>query len=266
MGEYNLRDVLPYPGMIDEINYSLEGVMPDGGQALSDDATVADALDLGFSLAKQFTDIDLERDLFGHLAGEIIVAVREFDYGNVSADPAFNAVDATVMLAYTDGGESPLADTMEDVGGLLANFAGLIPEPVDVGAENDAEIFDLTQFEGYLGDQIGYGPGYVLHSGYLTIGSTESALSSTVDLQNGGGVSLESIPEFQRAAGHLPEDRQFFGYVAVDRIVDQIGANWDSSDEQAFRVLDDSLGVVVFSSDVAEDYSRGVAVLTLFPE
>ena len=156
-------------------------------------------LDLGFSLAKQFTGIDLERDFLGHLAGEMIVAVREFDFKDVSADPTFNAVDATVMLSYNEDGGSALANTMDDVGGLLTNFAGLVPEPVDVGGENDAAVFDLSQFNELVGGEIGYRPGWVLHDGYLTIGSTEDTLSSTVELQNGGGDSLASDSEFQRA-------------------------------------------------------------------
>ena len=266
LGEYHLRDVLPGPDWIDDINSSLEGMTPDGGPALSHDATVADALDLSFSLAKQFTGIDLERDFFGHLAGEMIVAVREFDCSDVSADPTFNAVDATVMLSYNEGEGPALADTMEDVGGLLTNYAGLVPERVDVGGETDAAVFDLSQFNELVGGEIGYRPGWVLHDGFLTIGSTENTLSSTVELQNGGGNSLASDSEFQRAVTHLPIDRQFLGYVAVDRIVDQIDADDVGLEADRFRVIEEALGVVAFGSDIGTEYSSTVTVLTLFPE
>ena len=266
LSEYDLRDVLPGPDWIDDINSSLGGMTPDGGPALSHDATVADALDLGFSLAKQFTGMDLERDFLGHLAGEMIVAVREFDFKDVSADPTFNAVDATVMLSYNEDGGPALADTMEDVGGLLTNFAGLVPERVDVGGDNDAAVFDLSWFEDLLGDRIGYRPGWVLHDGYLTIGSTEDTLSSTVELQNGGGNSLASDPEFQRAVTHLPTERQFLGYVAVDRIVDQIDADDVGLESDRFRVIEEALGVVALGSDIGTEYSSTVTVLTLFPE
>ena len=266
LGEYDLRDVLPYEGVIGEINAELEGMTPGGGPALSDDATLADALDLGFSLAKQFTGIDLERDFFGHLAGQMIVAVREFDFSDVSDDPAFDTVEATVMLAYNDDGGPALADTMDDVGGLLTNFADLVPEQVDVGGENDAAIFDLSQFNELVGGEIGYRPGWVLHDGYLTIGSTEDALSSTVELQNGGGNSLASDSEFQRALSHLPATRQFLGYIAVDRIVDQIDADGFGVDADDYRVIDESLGVAVFGSEIGLEHSRTVTVLTMFPE
>lgn len=266
LSEYHLRDVLPGPDWIDDINSSLEGMTPDGGPALSHDATVADALDLGFSLAKQFTGIDLERDFFGHLAGAMIVAVREFDFKDVSADPTFNAVDATVMLSYNEGEGPALADTMEDVGGLLTNYAGLVPERVDVGGETDAAVFDLSQFNELVGGEIGYRPGWVLHDGFLTIGSTENTLSSTVELQNGGGNSLAADSEFQRAVTHLPTERQFLGYVAVDRIVDQIDADDVGLESDRFQVIEEALGVVAFGSDIGTEYSSTVTVLTLFPE
>ena len=266
LSEYYLRDVLPDAAMIEEINESLEGMTPDGGPALSADATLSDALDLGFSLAKQFTGIDLEKDFFGHLDGNLIVGVRDFDFRGVAADPTGNPVDVTVMLSYNQGGGEPLADTMADVADLLTNFVGLMPEGIDVGAENDAEVFDLNQFSDLAGGRIGYRPGYVLHDGYLTIGSTEDALTTTVELQNGGGDGLVSDDEFNRALSHLPPARQFLGYIAVSRIVDQVGAEGFGNNADRFQVIDETLGVVAFSSEIETDYSRTATVLTLFPQ
>ena len=142
----------------------------------------------------------------------------------------------------------------------------MVPERVDVGGETDAAVFDLSQFTELVGGEIGYQPGYVLHDGYLTIGSTENTLSSTVELQNGGGDSLASDSEFQRAVTHLPAERQFLGYVAVDRIVDQIDADDVGLESDRFRVIEEALGVVAFGSDIGTEYSSTVTVLTLFPE
>ena len=266
LGEYSLRDVLPDASMIDDINKGLDGMTPDGGPAFDHDATVADALDLGFTLAKQFTGIDLENDFFAHLAGEMIISVREFDFEVVSGDPTANAVDATLMLSYQDDAKEPLVDTMDKVGALLMNFAGLTPDSVDIGGENEAELFDLNQSGEILGGEIGYMPGYVLHDEYLTIGSTEEALASTVALQNGGSGDLASNDEYQRAAMHLPGNRQFLGYVAVNRIVSQLDAQDFGLEDERYQVIEDALGVVMFSSDIATDHSRTTTVLTLFPE
>ena len=48
LAEYDLRDVLPDPQMLDEINANLVGMAPGGTAPLGEDATLADALDLGF--------------------------------------------------------------------------------------------------------------------------------------------------------------------------------------------------------------------------
>ena len=263
LAEYDLRDVLPEPYLLDEINNNLAGMTPDGATPLDNDATLADALDLGFGLAKQFTGIDLETDFFGHLAGEMIVAVNEFDFEAVSDDPTANAVDATVMLSYLEEGEDGLADTMGEVAGLLEMHVRLAANRTDVGAESAAVVFDL----GILGiGEIAYRPGYVLHDQYLTIGSTEDALSAIVDAQNGNSLNLAADPEYQRAAGHLMADRQFLGYINVNSIVNQLDADDLGIEAERVRVMQEGLGAVAFGSALGTEYSRTVAVLTLLPE
>lgn len=266
LSEYNLLDVLPDPYLLDEINENLVGMAPGGTAPLAEDATLADALDLGFGLAKQFTGIDLEKDFFGHLAGEVILAVSEFDFEAVSDDPVANAVDATLMLSYQSDAREPLADTMDDVADLLANFAGLIPQTTDVGAETDASVFDVSLLGAMMGGEIGYRPGYVLHKEFLTIGSTEDALSTIVSIQSGNGANLASNAEYQRAAGHLMNGRQFLGYINVNSIVNQLESDDLDIEAERLRVIQEGLGVVAFGSALGTDYSRTVTVLTLLPE
>jgi len=266
LAEYDLRDVLPDPDLLDEINNNLAGMTPDGGAPLDDDATLADVLDLGFGLAKQFTGIDLETDFFGHLAGEMTVAVNEFDFEAVSDDPTANAVDATIMLSYLEEGEDGLTDTMSEVAGLLETHVGLAANRTDVGAESAAVVFDLDLLGMMMGGEIAYRPGYVLHDQYLTIGSTEDALSAIVDVQNGNGVNLAADPEYQRAAGHLMDDRQFLGYVNVNGIVNQLDADDLGVEPERIRLIQEGLGVVTFGSVLGTDYSRTITVLTLLPE
>ena len=266
LSEYDLRDVLPDPYLLDEINNYLAGMTPDGVPPLDDDATVADALDLGFSLAKQFTGIDLETDFFGHLAGDMIVAVSEFDFEAVSDDPTANAVDATVMLSYLEEGKDGLTDTMGEVTGLLEMHVGLEANRVDVEAETAAVVFDPGVLGMMMGGEIAYQPGYVLHDRYLTIGTTVEALSSIVARQNGEGANLASDAEYQRAAGHLMTDRQFLGYINVSDIVHQLDADDLGIEPERLRVMQEGLGAVAFGSALGTEYSRTVTVLTLLPE
>ena len=266
LAEYDLRDVLPDPYLLDEINNNLAGMTPDGAPPFDNDATLADALDLGFDLAEQFTGIDLETDFFGHLAGEMIVAVNEFDFEAVSDDPTANAVDATLMLSYLEEGEDGLADTMDEVTGLLEMHVGLTANRTDVGAEREAIIFDPGVLGMMMGGEIAYQPGYVLHDQYLTIGTTVKALSSIVARQKVPSANLASDAEYQRAASHLMADRQFLGYVNVNSIVNQLDADDLGIEAERVRVMQEGIGVVAFGSTLGTEHSRTVAVLTLLPE
>ncbi len=266
LSEYDLRDVLPDPQMLDEINANLIGMTPDGVPPLDDDATVADALDLGFSLAKQFTGIDLETDFFGHLAGDMIVAVSEFDFEAVSDDPTANAVDATVMLSYLEEGKDGLTDTMGEVVDLLEMHVGLEANRVDVEAESAAVVFDPGVLGMMMGGEIAYRPGYVLHDRYLTIGTTVEALSSIVARQKGEGANLASDAEYQRAASHLMTNRQFLGYINVSSIVHQLDAHELGIEPERLQVIQEGLGAVTFGSTLGTEYGRTVVVLTLLPE
>ncbi len=266
LAEYPLTEVLPYPELLDEINAGLAEMAPGGGPALADDATLADALDLGFDLAKDFTGIDLETDFFDHLSGQAILAVSDFDFDAVANDPAANAIDAVMMLSYRENGKDGLSDTMDEVAGLLEEDAGLEANSVDVGADDDATVFGLGFLGMMAGGKIGYQPGYVLHDEYLTIGTTEDALATIVARQNGDGDSLSSDDEYRRATSHLDNGRQFLAYVDVQSIIGNLEADDLDLERGQYRILDEGLGVAAFSAGAGEHYSRGVAVLTLFPE
>ena len=265
LGEYDLAGLLPYPELIDEINDGVDEIASGNAPELNVDATLADALDLGFWLVKDLTDIDLEADFFDHLSGQAILAVRDFDFDAVTDDPAANAIDAVAMLSYREDGKTGLDDTMGKVANLVRNV-GLETRSVDVGADDDATLFDLGLLGMMMGGQFGYRPGYVLHDQYLTIGTTESALSAIVARQNGEGDGLTSDAEYRRATAHLATDGQFLGYVDVRRIFARLDADDLELEPEEYRILREGIGVAAFSSTTGEDYSRGAAVLTLFPE
>ena len=159
-----------------------------------------------------------------------------------------------------------LADTMDEVASLLQEQAGLQSSSVDVGADDDATVFDLGLLGMMMGGPIGYRPGYILHDQYLTIGTTESALAAVVERQNGEGDSLSSDAEYQRATAHLATNGQFLGYVDIRRVVAQLEADDLDLEPEEYQILREGIGVAAFSSAIGEDYTRGAAVLTLFPE
>ncbi|MDE2787690.1 MAG: DUF3352 domain-containing protein [Chloroflexota bacterium] len=266
LGEYDLDSLLPYPGVIDEINDGVDEMAGGNAPELNADATLADALDLGFWLVKDLTGIDLEADFFDHLSGQAILAVQDFDFDAVMDDPTANAVDVVAMLSYQEDGKEGLDDTMDEVAKLLQNHAGLEASSVDVGANDDATVFDLGLLGMMVGGPIGYRPGYVLHDQYLTLGTTESALAAIVERQNGEGDGLSSDAEYQRATTHLATDGQFLGYVDLRRIVAQLDADDLDLEPEEYRILREGIGVAAFSSTTGEDYARGAAVLTLFPK
>ncbi len=265
LGEYDLAALLPYPELIDEINDAVDETASGDAPELNPDDTLADALDLGFWLVDDLTGIDLETDFLNHLSGQAILAVRDFDFDAVRDDPAANPIDAVAMLSYREDGKAGLDDTMDEVANLVRDV-GLETSSVDVGADDDATVFDLGLLGMMMGGQFGYRPGYVLHDQYLTIGTTESALAAVVERQNGEGDSLSSDAEYRRATAHLTTDGQFLGYVNVRAIVARLDMDDLDLEPEEYRILREGIGVAAFSSTTGEDYSRGEAVLTLFPE
>lgn len=260
LAEYRLIDLLPAPELLDEINAGLAAMSPDGA-TLEDDATLADALDLGFDLAEEFTEIDLEAGLLEHLAGRLIVAVREFNFDAMEQEPENTPVDAALLLSYRAEGQDALQATMQDITNLVEQFVFIPSESADVGAANDATVFPI--------DGTPYAPGYVMHDGYLTLGSTKSAMSAIIERQKGTGAILSNSAEYQRAVGHLPDrQRQFLGYIDARQIFRQIDADdWDLESAEQYRILEESIGVIAIGAAMPDPaYSRGAAVLTLFPD
>ena len=264
--EYELAGLFPGPVLIDEINDGVAGMSGGAAPELDADATLADTLDLGFWLVADLTGIDLEADFFDHLSGQAILAVRDFDIGVVADDPAANAIDVVAMLSYREEGKDGLAATMDVVADLVHDQVGLGVSAVDVGADDDATVFDLGLLGLMVGGQVGYRPGYVLHDRYLTLGTTEAALTTIVAVQDGREESLSSDGEYGRAAGSLAAGGQFLGYVDLRRIVRRIEGEDLGLEPDEYRLLREGPGAVAFGSTVDEDHSRGRVVLTLFPE
>lgn len=227
LAEYEITDD-SFPGIADVIrdvagDLDIEGI--DWGRL-----TQADLLNLGLAYVRQATGIDLERDVFDHLNGDAIVALREFDLETLGG------IDGFALLSYRPGGEKALEDTVEDIIGLA---------------------------EPSFGDDLSSIP-YMLNDGYLTIATTEEALDTIADLQSGQGGSLTSADEYQRTVGHLPSEQTMLAYVDLQSILRQFDmAGLTTSQRRAVRDIFSAVGMAATSD---ADFDRVTLVLTMFSE
>ena len=261
-----LSDVLPEGDNAEAIPGLVPGIDSEDNSQLGRDSSLAEALDLGLELAHEMTGIDLETEFINHLSGTAVLAIRDFDIKAVRSDPTANPVDAMAMLSYNEGDQDDLRETLNRLAELARTRAAMNVETVDVGGDVPAKVFDLGPLGMLTGGATGYRPGYVLHDQYLTVGTTERALATTVGLQNGQGESLSADGEYRRAMLYLPAARQVLAYVNTHRVVDQLDGEDLHLKEDEYEVVRNALGVFTLGSDSGDDYSRSVAVLTLFPE
>ncbi len=220
------------------------------------DSTLDDALDLGLWAASELIGIDVENDFLNHLRGDLIVAANDFNIRAVEERPDQNPIEGIVMLSYHSDKEKELQEATDEVVSLLEDELNLDFDRTDVGANNTARILDIDDTE--------YAPGYVLHNGFLIIGTTEDTLESIASLQKDN--SLSSVSEYQRAVQHLPDNRDMLGYIDLQKLVDMAGKLDQSTiDPDVYDVLEESLSALVFSSSLNGEYSRFTLALTLFP-
>lgn len=222
--------------------------------------TGADLLDFALEMVEDRIGIDLETDLFDHLGGAAIVAVDDVDFERVARNPAENPVAAAALLSYRAAGEQALAATMQQAADLLEDQAGLDVDPTNVGAANQAQVFDLGSAGGK------YAPGYVLNDGYLTLGTTKDALKNIVAVQQGDADNLASVAEYNRAVGHLSGSGHFLAWVNLNRIVGQLDNADLEISREGQRLLRESVGTLAAGVNAEVDYIRASLVLTLFPE
>ena len=263
LAEYPVDALLGYEGGVYELYQTLYWLAaPEQSQPpqLEENPDLVDVLELALELVDNATGIDLETDFFDHLGGEAVLAVNDFDFDRIERDPVNNPVDVVAMLSYKSESEAALADTMDKAAGLLEDYTGLDADPANVGADNQAQTFDLDSFGA------DYTPGYVLHNGYLTLGTTEDALERIVATQKGDADNLAATVEYGRAVGHLPGSRHFLAWVDLQDIIAQLDAEEIDSARSEYRMLRESTGTLAASANTDSDYIRVTLVLTLFPE
>ena len=265
LDDYPVGDFWFLEDILSEIDYGLSDFGVGGGLTVDPDDSLADLLDTMIGVVADATGVDLELDFLDYLGGEIIIGVREFDFQEVESNPETNAVDAMAMLSYRSDNKRDLQDTMDVFVELVEEYSlGIVSaDSVDVGAEDDAMVLNLDAL-GF--SDIAYSPGYVLHDGYMTLASTEDALVTTVNVQNGDADSLTSDGEYQRAVGHTFGIRQAMAYVNFQLIIQQLDPDDLDMDFDEFEILETGLSGAAFSAHQGEEYSRFSFVVTLFPE
>ena len=243
-----------------ELNELLNVTVIDSQEQLEAEDDFSEVLDLALQTIHNATGIDPETDFFDYIGGWTILAVDEFDFDLTGQDLADHPIDAVLMFQHHPDREQDLTDTMDKAAGLLEEHIGLDTDPANVGAGNRARIIDLDT----LG--VGYTPGYVLHDGYLTIGTTENSLETVVGVQEGKVNRLDSMTEYQRAVAHLPGERIWLTWANLHSIVAQLDAADMDLTPREYRTLRDSLGTLAVSGYDDGSYLRFNSVLTLFPE
>jgi len=218
---------------------------------------VAHLLDIGLLGFDLFTGIDLEREFFAHLEGEMIVGVLEFDYGAVVDDPEENVVDAAALLAYKEDREGVLSETAEDFLDWLESLIHLDLDEIDVGGQGDATVVELSDSP--------YSPGYVLHDGYLTVATTSWMLERIVRLQNGEGDSLTEDAEYRRVHEHLEGEQYAHIYLDLQCLAGLGDIEESTLSKREVRFLRESFSSLAIIYAVDGSYERTQMALTFFP-
>ncbi len=253
LGEQDLADVLGPFGMEPEgVESLLEGYFYGFDFEGGDDSTLADLLDYGLLVVSELTRVGLETDVFHNLSGNAVVGVTNVEFTQTKSVFGPARIEVFALLSHTaDGGEG-LAAAIDGFAGLLGFRADL----KDVGAEADAKAFQFLD----------YTPAYVLHNGYLVIGSTSSAVEQAVQAQNGDLPGIDSDEEYRSAVEALPESRSLLIYAGLDDIFDQLASGAEGDDVEVYELLAANLGSVASATGGQSGYTRMTIVVTLFPE
>ena len=223
-------------------------------EPLGRDATLADALDIGLWAGSTLAGFDIEADLLNHLRGTAIASVL-----HVPSDLE-RPLDAVVMLSYRPRNAEELDAAFTEIASWLEDEFDLDFDSANVGAERNARILDPRDL-----DDIGYDPGYVLHDGFLTFGTTERAIEAVVSRQQGEGESLVADGEYRRAIGHLPGNRDMLAYVSLQGVVALV-SDAGSIDRRTEDILNETLGAIAMSTSSNASVSRATLAFTFFPE
>ena len=218
------------------------------GGGLDQGATLADALDLALGFVDLGTGLDPETDLFDHLRGQLVIAAH-------SPDREGSSVEAVAALSYRPLSANALAGTMDGIAGGVTSLTGVSLHQLDPGAGRPARLMeDGTPSLGYL-----------LHGGFLTIGTGTDALETTVAVQLGTREPVSDTDRYRRTVEQISYDPLLLAYVDLATVIDRIGSAGTGPDDGLLSMLSRWLGPMALAVGTDGDYSRATLVLTLQP-
>lgn len=216
--------------------------------ALEEGATLAEALDLILGFVDLGTGLDLEADLFDHLGGQLVIAAH-------GPDPEGSFVGGVAALSYRPLSRSALAGTMDGIAGGISSLTGSSMRPLDVGGGEPEHVME----DGKLS------LGYVLHGGFLTLGTGAEALETTVAVQQGTRDRLSDTDRYRRTVEQISYDPLLLAYVDLASVIDRMGSSGMGSDNELLATLSRWLGPMALGVGTDGDYSRATLVISLLP-
>lgn len=246
--------------LADSLNETVIELSTGKPPLFDDESTWSDALDIGLWLLEDITDIDFEHDFIAHLDGSYVLAVRDFNYSANSQDVFDEEIDIVGMLSHRKDREARLATTMDDVEEFIEDQLDLKFRSIDISSEDEARVLDWN----LNGTEADYLPGYLIHAGYLVLGSTRDVLEAMVEIQEGKRRSILDIDEYRRTVEHLSGNGQLMLYIDLQKVINHSLIPDVESD--VYEVLREILSGLAIKSSMDGDYNRTQLVLTLFPE
>ena len=238
-----------------ELEYGVGGGIAGGLPLGAENMNLAHMLDLGLMGASFALGVDVERELFRHLRGEVVLAVSSFEIEEWEESWKRVPVDAVLMLSHVVGAVGELDDSL---GAMLEYLAfGMDIDRYDIGADRDAWIVDV--------EGTGYEPGFVVSDGWLIVGSTGRALDAVTDVMRESEDALASSRRYRQVMRHLGEPEHVLIYVDIHGLAAGVEKTEELSPDE-MRFLREGLGKIAVVDDGNEEYQRLSVALTLFTE
>ena len=211
-------------------------------------------LDEAFEEIEAEIGIDIERDVFGWMTGELALAVLLPGGGSFSVDE----IHANMYVEFDNrdqalSGMVRLQEALED-GGIefhVSNIEGV-----------DAAVVDL-------GDELGSAsltPGYVVLDDYVVIGTTLTSLRQAVLAEKGDIPSLRGSTAFSRPLEEAGGSADFMVYGNIRRIAEEAIKQLDETELEEYRDTADPfvepLEAFLMGVDVEEGLVTISAVIT----
>ncbi len=226
------------------------------------DQYMDELLDQALDSFEDFTGVDPETEVLDFLGPDTIMAIEAFDIEEFGDNPDENPLNITVSIEHDEGGEADLEASLREIANSLEKKVNIDQDPVNVGADSPARVIDLSDSITLIR---AYTPGYVLHDGYLTFGTTEEALENIVSVQKGEAPALRSNREYQRAMDLLPGRREAEAWIDLNTIVK--GADpGEKLTRNEYRLITTATGTAAASNHKDGDKEVIVVVMTFFPE